>query len=133
MIPGKVVVIFLEIFIFFSSEYNGFFNWTFTYRRDSDFQRPYGVIEQYKQLPSDLLNPDDASINASSLMNFIKQYGKDNRHVIEGRNKSVAWFVSHCGATSRRDDYVKELKKHIDVSMYSNHFPQNLRPKLYYE
>ena len=109
-------MIFLEIFIFFSSEYNGFFNWTFTYRLDSDFQRPYGVIEQYKQLPSDLLNPDDASINASSLMNFIKQYGKDHRHVIEGRNKSVAWFVSHCGATSRRDDYAKELKKHIDVS-----------------
>lgn len=30
----------------------------------------------------------------------------------------VAWFVSHCPTQSRREDYVAELRKYIDVDIY---------------
>ena len=101
----------------YSTKYNGFFNWTYTYRRDSDFQRPYGVIEQFKKLPDKVMNTDGTT-NLDELDKYIRQFGKTNRGLIQGRNKSVAWFVSHCGASSKRDQYVKELQKHIDVSLH---------------
>ena len=111
----------LTVTTFFSSKYNGFFNWTYTYRRDSDFQRPYGVIEQFKDLPSEVLD-SDGSVNTSKLDQHIKKFGKAHRDLIQGRDKSIAWFVSHCGASSRRDQYVRELEKHIDVSWLFDHY-----------
>ena len=31
------------------------------------------------------------------------------------KSKAVAWFVSNCNADSKREDYVTELEKHIQV------------------
>ena len=36
-----------------------------------------------------------------------------------GKTKMALWFVSHCGASSGRDEYVKELQKHnITVDIF---------------
>ncbi|CAH1800928.1 unnamed protein product [Owenia fusiformis] len=36
----------------------------------------------------------------------------------QGKNKLVAWIVSHCVTNSRREVYVKRLREHIPVDVY---------------
>jgi alpha-1,3-fucosyltransferase len=80
-----------------------FYNWTMTYRRDSDIYdaRPYGALRLRKdseimsQIPSNY-----SQINTSK------------------RNKLIVWFNSHCSTHSRREDYVKKLAEFIPVDIY---------------
>ncbi|KAL9963602.1 hypothetical protein ACROYT_G027125 [Oculina patagonica] len=72
----------------------GFFNWTITYRRDSDFHLPYA---SYVRLPS--------AENPPELVNYAAD-----------KNKFVLWAVSRCGRI--RDKYVKKLLKYIKVDIY---------------
>lgn len=37
---------------------------------------------------------------------------------MKNKTKLAAWFVSHCGTSGGREDYVKELKKHMPVDIY---------------
>jgi hypothetical protein len=68
-------------------------NWTMTYRQDSDLFVPYGkVLKCDKNLKT--------------------------KHKFDGKKKSIAWFVSNCKTGSKREVYVKELKKYIDVDIY---------------
>ena len=76
-----------------------FYNWTATYRPDSDIFTPYVFFYPDPQ-PSKVAKP-------SSVM-------KDK---IKGKNY-IAWFVSHCKTPSRREEYVKELQKYIPVDIY---------------
>lgn len=88
------------------SLYDGFFNWTMTYRRDSDIFMPYDF---YSTLPE-----------PTEFGDF-----EENRNYAEGKEKLVAWMVSHCNTT--RDEFVKKLQKYIDVDIYgkcSKHFGQ---------
>lgn len=66
------------------------FNWTMTYRRDSDVQLLYGRIKP-------LMNP---------LINYRKKKKKKKK-------KLVAWMVSHCETHGRREDYVKVLQRYV--------------------
>ncbi|RUS74177.1 hypothetical protein EGW08_018066, partial [Elysia chlorotica] len=38
--------------------------------------------------------------------------------IARGKTRSVAWFVSNCQTPSKRQNYVRELKKYIDVDVY---------------
>ena len=49
-----ISVLFLCHLCISSSEWNGFFNWTMTFRTDSDFYTPYGRIEASSNLPENL-------------------------------------------------------------------------------
>ena len=72
------------------------FNWTMTYRRDSDIFYPYGrLVQRTEPLPDK---------NYSLIYNL--------------KRKSVIWFVSHCRTKSRRENYVKELQNYINVDIY---------------
>ena len=72
------------------------FNWTLTYRSDSDFVFPYG--ELYKKR---------------------KPVKRDWVKIAREKNKSVAWLVGNCKTSSRREDYVKKLQSYgIDVDIY---------------
>ena len=44
----------INFFLFSSSEWSGFFNWTMTFRTDSDFYTPYGKIEATAKLPHNI-------------------------------------------------------------------------------
>ncbi|EFX68498.1 hypothetical protein DAPPUDRAFT_63087, partial [Daphnia pulex] len=69
----------------------GVFNWTMTYKRDSDIPLLYGRIE-----PEELsfLSPEDVHPLLPS------------------------WMASDCNTTSQRELYVKELKNYIEVDVY---------------
>merc|ERR1712178_615898 len=86
---------------------NKFFNWTMTYRRDSDFYKPYGRIVKIKDHPV-----------GEELKAYIKQFGRENKHLARGKSKQAAWFVSHCATQARREKYVKQMQKTVEVDIY---------------
>lgn len=110
----------------------GYFNWTMTYRWDSDIvyrgdygyivkkrskigNRPYGIfgaISQKDWFPKapespkafQLASIDDHKLNA----------------IIKGKQKLVAWFVSHCSTPIRREEYVRKLSQYISIDIYGS-------------
>ncbi|KAF2364979.1 Glycosyl transferase family 10 [Trinorchestia longiramus] len=73
------------------------FNWTATYRHDSDLVAPY---ERYMYHDP-----------------FIKQRNQTISYA-SGKSRQVAWFVSNCGARNNRLQYAKELGRYIGVDIY---------------
>ncbi|XP_057303502.1 alpha-(1,3)-fucosyltransferase C-like [Hydractinia symbiolongicarpus] len=84
--------------------WKNFFNWTHTYRRDSEMWEPWGVMNQVKPFPK---NVDD----------LIAEKRKDLQLAVN-KKKSVAWFVSNCNSRSGRENYIRELQKYITVDVY---------------
>ena len=74
----------------------GLFNWTMTYRIDSDIFLPYGHYTR--------LNPDEISLKSTNYA--------------EGKDKLAVWLVSHCGTL--RDKFVKKLVKYIKIDVFGS-------------
>ncbi|XP_071444853.1 glycoprotein 3-alpha-L-fucosyltransferase A [Hetaerina americana] len=75
----------------------GVFNWTATYRRDSDIVAPYEKWVYYDERIKEKPQPINYAAN---------------------KTKMVAWFVSNCGARNGRLQYAQELAKHVEVDVY---------------
>ena len=72
------------------------FNWTISYRRDSDFYSGYGdFIRRPAPVPIYEATP-----------------------ALDKKTKMVAWFVSNCRTQSKREVLVDVLKRHISVDVY---------------
>ena len=84
-------------------KYNGIFNTTWTYDRSSDIWTNYSHISPLRGL---------------FVKKGIKERAVVNRNFAEGRNKIVAWFVSHCNTQSQRLQYVKHLQRYMNVDIY---------------
>lgn len=83
-----------------------FFNWTMTYRWDSDVVMPHGYIKPIGHVP---LHPSDDQMklylfNSTGSVNYAK-----------GKTKMAAWLVSNCKTVGGRKELVKELQKYVDV------------------
>ena len=76
-------------------QYGGLFNWTMTYRRDSDIYFPYGFFK--------LLQADDETPQAS-------------RDYSLGKDKLIVWTVSNCAG--KRFSYVNKLKQFVQVDIF---------------
>lgn len=76
--------------------FNGFFNWTMTYRLDSDIPRRYGYIEKRSQV----------------------HYVMPTKEFVKNKTRSIAWFASNCRSVNRRNELVKEISRLIDVDVY---------------
>ena len=74
------------------------FNWTMTYRFDSDIVYPYSFLVKRKNGST----PNDVDYNK----------------VFDEKDKDVLWLVSHCHTNSKREEYVKELSTVINVDIY---------------
>ncbi|GAV00600.1 hypothetical protein RvY_11426 [Ramazzottius varieornatus] len=97
---------------FDAQSFNGLFDWTMTYRPDSDIPWPYGSFYLFSKLKSTL--PDYHKIKTESQKSqTIPDDGTEPR-----RQKSVTWIVSRCKSGSKREDFVAELQKYIDVDVY---------------
>ena len=78
-----------------SKHWRNTFNWSMTYRTDSDIQEPYGMLR--------------------TLDNPIKRnYDK----IFQEKTKFAVWIVSHCGTHSKREQYVKEMQRFVGVDIY---------------
>lgn len=79
---------------FLPQRYNNLFNWTMTYRQDSDFVFSYNQV-----------SPRDA--------------GSDFTQVhVETKTKLAIAMISNCFAINNRLEYVRELQKHMHVDFY---------------
>ena len=78
---------------------DGLFDIVLTYSKRSDIPDPYGRMDLISKSATSL--PDQRNIN----------YAK-------GRTRGVAWLISHCFTRSKRELYVLQLQKYIDISIY---------------
>lgn len=84
-----------------------------TYRLDSDIVWPYFKV----------LDIQANSIVAPS--KHVKWRQFENNFFDEAlfkltkeKTKNIAWFVSHCGAISQRDELAKQLQNYLEVDIY---------------
>ncbi len=89
-----------------------FFNWTMTYRRDSDIFNPYG---SFSSVNSTLTA---SSIDSRTLKLLLQETRLNPVNYGSGKTKKVAWFVSNCKSLSGRNEYVDRLKTFIDVDIF---------------
>ncbi|XP_020916968.1 alpha-(1,3)-fucosyltransferase fut-5-like [Exaiptasia diaphana] len=78
------------------SQYNGIFNWTVTYRRDSDVFYPDGYYRE-------ILSPDEIPKN-----HVTTNYA-------EPKDKLIVWAASHCGLL--RDDVVHKIAHFLPLTV----------------
>lgn len=72
-------------------------DWLLSYRPNSDFVFPFGVLKK-----------------SETTMSYNYSY------IYSQKQRNVAWLVSHCSTSSAREKYVRELAKHIDVDIYGD-------------
>lgn len=94
----------------FNPEYNDYFNWTWTYKFDSDLVCPYIAIRNDK---GELIGPKPEMHWMKP--REMKKTSKSTTRKLRNKKIAAAWFVSHCDAISKRTDYVKELKKELAI------------------
>lgn len=91
------------------------FNWTMSYRFDSDVFVPYGRLTK----------TGNVSVE------------KDHKELWRSKSEMAVWMVSHCDTDGRREAYVEELKKHMSLHVYglcgSHTCPQSKGSACYHE
>ncbi|GBM30267.1 Alpha-(1,3)-fucosyltransferase C [Araneus ventricosus] len=74
------------------------FNWTMTYRSDSDVQVKYGEVVRKK------IACHDKVITRKS--------------IFKNKKNTALWMVSNCRTQSKREAYIQELRKYFQVDIY---------------
>jgi hypothetical protein len=88
-----------------------FFNWTMTYRWDSDVVAPYGYVRPIGNVP---LHPSEAQMKI-----YLSNHRNSSRNYAKGKTKMAVWFASNCRiVVSSRNELVKELQKYIAIDVY---------------
>lgn len=85
-----------------SEKFEGFFNWTSTYRLDSDVPYPYILIRDRN---GDIVGPNRKMRWKDNMEPVRHEFDKR----IENKTKAAAWFVSHCKTRSNRRGFVEAL------------------------
>ena len=92
---AKIVIIKMNPFHFF--------------REDSDIVMPYGqVVKKNMNGKNEFVSDILAGKAGSEIL-----AGKTGSEILAGKTGLVAWFVSHCHTTSKREVLVEDLKKHL--------------------
>ncbi|XP_046456185.1 alpha-(1,3)-fucosyltransferase C-like [Daphnia pulex] len=97
------------------AQYRNYFNWTMTYRMDSDIRFLYGRIRPKPSAPK-TMEETEARMKEST-----RQLMLNKRQINRGKKKKkklVAAMISHCTTDGQREKYVKQLKKHVKVDVY---------------
>lgn len=105
----------------------GYFNWTMTYRWDSDIvhRGEYGymvtksnhtgmgirarILNSWSNQMDYLLPQTDHKVAKN--FHFIDK-------IIKKKTKLVAWFVSHCTTPIRREEYVRQLSRYVTIDIF---------------
>jgi alpha-1,3-fucosyltransferase len=93
--------------------FNHVFNASMTYKNVSDIYLPSIQFQrrqqQQEQDPGDSLSPRGPGSDGRMTTNYSA-----------GKSRLVAWFVSNCKTQSRRERYVAQLQRYIDIDIYGN-------------
>ena len=88
-------------------------NWTMTYRLDSDIVYKYANVIERQNLDDMVINDKLAERKAS-----INLTRRNYDHIFEEKTGEAVWFVSHCKTSSKREEYVSELQRVLNVKIY---------------
>ena len=83
---------------------NDKFNWTMMYRLDSDIPLTYGKVTK----------KSTAKLSAR----MVKTSTETKNMTAIKKKKLISWMVSNCHTPSKREKYVRELQKYINVDIY---------------
>lgn len=94
-----------------AADYNNTFNWTMSYRRNSDVKLLYGRVTPKRSAPQTQHDMDKLKrkMHDLSAINYAKN-----------KTKLASWMVSNCKTHGRRESYVQELKQYVNVDVYGN-------------
>ena len=117
-----------------SPKWRNFFNWTMTYRLDSDIPYPYGSIVLHPNFSDVILSNLTSSIDTimgkiphlqidrinTALQNISLsgRPGKPYRTIFRRKSRGAAWLVSHCVTASKREQYVHLMKRQIRIDIF---------------
>ncbi|XP_028177070.1 alpha-(1,3)-fucosyltransferase C-like [Ostrinia furnacalis] len=85
------------------SMFEGFFNWTATYKLDSDVPFPYIVV---KNRNGEIVGPKKKMEWVSNMRDVDKDFAVQ----LMSKKKAAAWFVSSCSDRSGRREFVTKLQ-----------------------
>ncbi|KOB63349.1 Uncharacterized protein OBRU01_24246, partial [Operophtera brumata] len=91
-----------------SNRFDSYFNWTWTFKLDSDVRWGYMVIRDHN---NNVVGPNKE-------MHWIKHGDMDPvsdefKERLKSKSKAAAWYVSSCRSRSKREQFVKELQKEL--------------------
>ncbi|KZS14699.1 putative Alpha--fucosyltransferase C [Daphnia magna] len=98
-----------SMFLLNASKLKNYFNWTMSYRLNSDIQFLYGRIHVGPSAPKTVL--ETRQLIEATQQPSAKNYAYTKKQL-------VAWMASHCNTPSLRETYVNQLKKFISVDVY---------------
>ncbi|OXA59828.1 alpha-(1,3)-fucosyltransferase C [Folsomia candida] len=105
-------------------KFDGVFNWTMTYRRDSDIFMPYGKFVNVTKHQRPGYNESWAFImGANGRQTYENAVYQVTPSIIRNNSKNqslVAWVVSHCKSKNNRQNIVAELQKYVPIDIYGN-------------
>lgn len=109
-----------QIYIFISSEpptmyplrsiYDGFFNYTFTYKLDSDVTWRFFVVRNKSDNKVIAPKKDIKWIDFKDM----EPITEDIKHKLRSKNRAAVWLVSHCTTPNSREDFVVKLKSELE-------------------
>lgn len=92
-----------------SDHLNDFFNWTWTFKTNSDSRWGYMAI---RDEDSKLIGPN--AIMHWKKLEDMKPMSSEFKEKLKSKKKAAAWFVSNCFSKSQREIFVKELSKELE-------------------
>ena len=93
-----------------------YFNWTMSYRFDSDIQFLYGRIHPKATAPTSA--PEVAIMIEETHHSYIRYNASNSRQVKPFKQHLAVAMISNCNTHGLREDYIKELKRYIPVDNY---------------
>lgn len=93
-----------------TAAYDGFFNWTWTYKFNSDIIAPYIAVRNKRGKligPGPEIHWMKATDMKPTSIRIIRK--------LKYKQIAAAWFVSHCDAQSMRLEYANELNKYLGL------------------
>lgn len=88
-----------------------YFNWTMSYRLNSDVQLLYGRVKPKVTAPATI--EETKEFIEKTHLESARNYAANKTHL-------VGWMASHCETDSLRETYVHELSKYIQVDIYGS-------------
>lgn len=101
-----------------ATDLDDWFNLTATFKTDSDLVTDYKEFRHWSH-----------TINNIAYVKHFEKLLKSNKEPIltitdlskkDSSRSSVIWFVSHCETFSRREAFVNELTKYINIDIYGS-------------
>ena len=110
------------------TDLDDWFNITATFKQDSSLPLDYKQFRTWNDVLYDLDYAREFS------KTILSKYDDPTTAItdlsVKKKRPFIIWYVSHCETYSRREEYVKELLKYIDVDIYGdcvNYFPKSKR------